>query len=238
VKVGGSSNSRRKLLNHLEHFKVEDGLVHELLELENGIIGKLSLTPCVYNFEDINNLTNIAMTGIKDSYIRIFDFISGKLKKELKGHKDYVMEMRSIKEKRLLLSYSCDKTIKLWSTKNNFMLVCSIKRPGIVNKIFSLTPKLCLIQESQRTSFFRPNNITQILSLESRSVLQSYDKSKDLGACLGVLRDPTVLMFSKNGDSGIRFYTLEQREFNLISEYKPKYNIRDCYQLDESKVSH
>lgn len=66
-------------------FKVEDGIVHELLELENG---------------------NLAMTGIKDSKIRIFDFISGRLKKELEGHNDYVMEMRSIPSKHTLLSYS------------------------------------------------------------------------------------------------------------------------------------
>lgn len=125
-------------------FKVEDGIVHDLLELENG---------------------NLAMTGIKDSKIRIFDFISGRLKKELEGHNDYVMEMKSIPSKHTLLSYSCDKTIKLWSTKHNFMLLKSIERPGIINKLFIFNPELLLIQESQGT-YFKPNNITQILSLK------------------------------------------------------------------------
>lgn len=131
-------------------FKVEDGIVHELLELENG---------------------NLAMTGIKDSKIRIFDFISGRLKKELEGHNDYVMEMRSIPSKHTLLSYSWDKTIKLWSTKHNFMLLKSIERPGIINKLFIFNPELLLIQESQGT-YFKPNNITQILSLKVRSTFK------------------------------------------------------------------
>lgn len=77
--------SHKKTTKPTRMFKVEDGIVHELLELENG---------------------NLAMTGIKDSKIRIFDFISATLKKELEGHNDYVMEMRSIPSRNLLLSYS------------------------------------------------------------------------------------------------------------------------------------
>lgn len=208
-------SNTKKVTRPSRVFKVEDGLVHEILELEN---------------------SQLAMTGIKDGVIRIFDYLSGKLKKELYGHSDYVMEMRYIKEKSLLLSYSCDKSIKLWSIKHNFMMVKNIDRPGIVSKIFMMTPALCLLQESSGTSFFKPNNVTQILSLESKSVLHSFDNSKKLGTCLGVLPKSNNIMFSKNGESAVKFFKLKHKAFDLVSEYKPKYNIRDCYELDNTKV--
>lgn len=82
----------RKLVNKSRHvtqpsriLELGYGTVHELLELDNG---------------------NIAITGIKDSKIRIFDFITGRLKTELNGHKDYVMGMVNIPNKCMLVSYS------------------------------------------------------------------------------------------------------------------------------------
>jgi hypothetical protein len=82
----------RKLVNKSRHvtqpsriLELGYGTVHELLELDNG---------------------NIAITGIKDSKIRIFDFITGRLKAELNGHKDYVMGMVNIPNKCMLVSYS------------------------------------------------------------------------------------------------------------------------------------
>lgn len=55
-------------------FKVEEGIVHNLLELPNG---------------------TLAMAGIKHCRICIFDFISGTLLKELVGHNDSITEMKS-----------------------------------------------------------------------------------------------------------------------------------------------
>ena len=65
---------------------------------------------------------------------------------------------------------------------------------------------------------------------------KKFDKSNNFGVCLGVLSKSNVVMFTKNGESSMKFYKFIQNNFDLISEYFPKYNIREWYQLDNTKV--
>ena len=141
-KVGPKS---RKTTTPSRVFEVGDGVVHEILELNNG---------------------NIAITGIKDNNIRIFDFITGRLKKMLVGHQDYIMGIISLPTTKMLISYSCDKSVKLWSTKN-FKLMKSLERPGLILSLHIMSPEILLIQEAKSTSFFVPSKITEVVSIKN-----------------------------------------------------------------------
>mmetsp|Transcript_38776 Transcript_38776/g.44372 ORF Transcript_38776/g.44372 Transcript_38776/m.44372 type:complete len:108 (-) Transcript_38776:594-917(-) len=106
------------------------------------------------------------------------------------------------------------------------MLVKSIERSGIINKLYTFTPSLILIQESQGTSFFKPNNVTQIVSLKSKTVIKKADKTENSGVCQGVLTKAMVAVFTKNGESSLKFCRFKHKKFELISEFVPKYNVR------------
>lgn len=196
-------------------FKVGDGVVHELVEVNNG---------------------NLAMSGIKDNKIRIFDFISGKLKQELCGHSDYIMEMITIPSKNLLISYSCDKTINIWDTKRNFILLKSLQRRGMILNVHTINPSIFLVQESQGASFFRPNKVTEIVCLHNGATLRRFDKSSNLGKCIGVLQSTNSMIFSKPVTTTIKFYKMKAKNLVTFAEYSPKYMVSDCYELDKSKI--
>lgn len=144
-------------------FKVGDGVVHEILELENGYL---------------------AISGIKDNLIRIFDSKTGRLVKLLKGHQDYIMGMVNIPKQSTLVSYSCDKSIKLWSTKHGYINVRNFERSGMILNLHIIEPELLVIQESQSTSFFIPTKITEVLSIKNGCSVKKFNKSDNLGKLL------------------------------------------------------
>ena len=127
--------------------------------------------------------------------------MGGRLKKELFGHNDFITGIMANPSLNQLVSYSCDKDIKLWSIKHNFMLLRTIVRDGMINDMFMISPTIYLIDESKSGSFFRPNKVTEIVNFKSGATLSKVDKNLGLGTCIGVLQGTKTIMFSKHGES-------------------------------------
>ena len=196
-------------------FKIGEEMVDELLELQDGLL---------------------AMTCVKEHVIRIFDYIGGRLKKELFGHNDFIIGMMANPAINQLVTYSCDKDIKIWSIRHNFMLLKTIIRDGMINDMFMISPTIYLIDESKSGSFCRPNKVTEIVNFKSGATLSKVDKNLGLGTCIGVLNSTKTIMFSKHGESCVKFCKLSSSGMDTMSKYNPKFNIKKCYELDESKV--
>lgn len=125
------------------------------------------------------------------------------------------------------------------------MLLRSFNHKGMILRMFPITSSLWLIQESQSTSFYRPNKITLMFSIcsgfsynlhnENKNVNEKEeskenDKSSKLdfkGTLLGVLPKSKLIIFTKSGEVTVKFYNLMRGELELVSEYKPKYNVKD-----------
>ena len=196
-------------------FKISEEMVDQILELENGLL---------------------AMTCVMEWQIRIFYYISGKLKMELPGHNDYIMGMISIPKSNQLISYSWDKDIKIWSAKYNFMLIKQIDRTGMINNLFMITPNLFLIEESQSETFFRHKKVTEVISMKSSVTLAKFDKNSGLGSWLGILEKTNTIMFNKHSESWVKFWKLQRGDMITTSLYKPRYDVKRWYELDETKI--
>lgn len=164
-------------------FQVDSCVVNELLELDNG---------------------NMAVTSIDDNNIRIFDFITGRLKKVLINHQDYIMEILNIPSKKIMVSSSCDKTVKLWCTRT-FKLLRTIERSGLILSLHIMNPEVLLIQESKATSFFVPSKVTEVVSVSNGTTLKSFEKSANIGKILNVLPTSKVVVLSRHGDPSVKF---------------------------------
>lgn len=210
-----SKFDKRKPSKPTKMFKVAEEMVDEIIELENGML---------------------AMTCVKEHKIRIFDYLSGKLKKELYAHNDFIMGMISVPQRNQLISYGCEKDIKIWSVNHNFMLIKQFYRVGMINKVIMMSPTLFMIEESQSGSLFKPKKITEIISTQSGSTCIKFGKDSGIGTCLGILPKSKTLMFTKNGESGVKFCKIWMRQIETINKYKPKYSVKKCYELDMTRV--
>ena len=205
----------RKATKPTRIFQLGDGVVHELIEVENG---------------------DLAITGIKDNNIRIFDSITGRLKKVLYGHEDYVMGMVNISNKNLLVSYSWDKSIKLWDTRNGYTMVKNYVRAGMILSLHIIQPDMFLLQESQSTSFFVPSKVTELVSIKNGASIKKFAKSTNLGKCLWVLNKSKLVVFTKHGEANVKFCAFKNKNFETISELRAKYTVNQWYELDDTKV--
>jgi len=75
----------------------------------------------------------------------------------------------------------------------------------MINNLFMISPTIFLVEESQNSSFFKPNKVSELISLKSGATLFKFDKMLGLGICLGVLHKSKTIMFGKLVDSSVRF---------------------------------
>lgn len=68
----------------------------------------------VYKHGQIYNRKNIAVTASRDKTIDVWDYMTGELIVEFKGHENWVRDIAIIEDSHLVMSVGEDKTIRVW----------------------------------------------------------------------------------------------------------------------------
>jgi WD40 repeat protein len=89
---------------------------------------------CILLYKDRENNYIIA-TGGQDRSIKLWDYLSGKLIQELKGHLESVTSLAKIKRKEYLISSSEDNFIKIWNYNTKRCIKTLEGHTNIIKKV-------------------------------------------------------------------------------------------------------
>lgn len=103
-----------------------DGKVYLVQQPDLKIVKSLKVSDKSARTADYNPFTDELVVGYSDNFIRVFDFHSFTLKKEIAAHKISVFSVKFSPDFKFLISGSRDAHMKIWDVEQGYVLYRSI----------------------------------------------------------------------------------------------------------------